>query len=205
VNHERNPWTTLDSRPVYENPWIAVREDRVLRPDGQPGIYGVVHFQSLAIGVVPLTDDGHTVLVGQYRYTLDLYSWEIPEGGGAPDVDPLDSAKRELREETGLTADRWTYLGEAHLSNSATDEVGCIFLAEGLTEGDAEPDETEELRSMRVPFDRAVEMALTGEISDALAVIGLLRADRYLASGRSWRPIARSFPGYGARPARYDL
>ena len=202
MNHERNPWTTLDSRPVYENPWIAVREDRVLRPDGQPGIYGVVHFQSLAIGVVPLTDDGHTVLVGQYRYTLDLYSWEIPEGGGAPDVDPLDSAKRELREETGLTADRWTYLGEAHLSNSATDEVGCIFLAEGLTEGDAEPDETEELRSMRVPFDRVVEMALTGEISDALAVIGLLRADRYLASGRSWRPIARSFPGYGARPAR---
>ena len=201
MNQDRNPWTTLGSRPIYENPWIAVREDRVLRPDRQPGIYGVVHFRHLAIGVVPLTDDGQTILVGQYRYPLDLYSWEIPEGGGESGVDPLESAQRELREETGLTAARWTYLGEAHLSNSATDEAACIFLAEELTEGVAAPEGTEELRVRRVPFARAVAMALTGEISDALAVIGLLRAQHYLASGRAWQPIERSFPGYG-RPGR---
>ncbi len=176
----------------------------MIRPDGQPGIYGVVHFRHVAVGVVPLTDDGQAILVGQYRYPLAEYSWEIPEGGGEIGVDPLESAQRELREESGLVAARWTYLGEAHLSNSATDEVGCVFLAEELTEGAPEPEGTEELRARRVPFARAVEMALTGEISDALAVIGLLRAQQYLASGRSWRPIERSFPGYGCPVANPD-
>ena len=197
----RSPWTRRASRVVYDNPWIRVRDDRVIRPDGQPGVYGVVEMKSWAVGIVPLTDDGDTFLVGQYRYTLDLYSWEIPEGGASKLATPLDSARRELREETGIAAARWTYLGEAHLSNSVTDEVGCVFLAEGLAFGDAEPEETEELRVRRLPFAEAVAMALVGEISDALAVIGLLRADRYLRDGRSWQPIARSFPGLG-RPHR---
>ena len=197
----RSPWTRRASRVVYDNPWIRVRDDRVIRPDGQPGVYGVVEMKSWAVGIVPLTDDGDTFLVGQYRYTLDLYSWEIPEGGASKLATPLDSARRELREETGIAAARWTYLGEAHLSNSVTDEVGCVFLAEGLAFGDAEPEETEELRVRRLPFAEAVAMALVGEISDALAVIGLLRADRYLRDGRSWQPIERSFPGLG-RPHR---
>lgn len=192
-----NPWRTLSSRPIYENPWIRVREDQVIRPDGNPGIYGVVQFQHRAIGVVPLTDDGDTFLVGQYRYTLGHYSWEIPEGGGEHTETPQEAAERELREEAGITAARWTYLGEAHLSNSATDEVGCVFLAEGLSFGESQPDGTEELQLRRVPFAEAVRMALTGEISDALAVIGLLRADHFLKSGRSWQPITRSFPGLG--------
>jgi 8-oxo-dGTP pyrophosphatase MutT (NUDIX family) len=192
-----NPWRRLSSRPIYANPWIKVREDQLIRPDGNPGIYGVVEFQNWAIGVVPLADNGDTFLVGQYRYTLDLYSWEIAEGGGAKDETPLAAAQRELREEAGITAATWTYLGEAHLSNSATDEVGCVFLAERLTLGDAEPDGTEDLRLRRLPFAEAVRMALTGEISDALAVIGLLRADAYLRSGRSWSAIERSFPGLG--------
>ena len=196
---EGNPWRTLSSRPIYSNPWIKVREDQVIRPDGNPGIYGVVEMQSWAIGVVPLTEDGDTFLVGQYRYTLGMYSWEIPEGGGVKTETPLEGARRELREEAGLTASTWTYLGEAHLSNSATDEAGCIFLAEGLTLGEAEPEGTEELRIWRLPFAEAVRMALTGEISDALAVVGLLRADAYLRSGRAWTPIGRSFAGLGRR------
>jgi 8-oxo-dGTP pyrophosphatase MutT (NUDIX family) len=195
-----NPWRRLSSRPIYENPWIKVREDQVIRPDGNPGIYGVVEFQHWAIGVVPLADNGDTFLVGQYRYTLDLYSWEIPEGGGSPAVSPLESAQRELLEETGISAARWTYLGEAHLSNSVTTEVGCVFLAEELTFGRARPDGTEELRLWRLPFDEAVRLALSGEISDALAIIGLLRAKHYLDSGRTWRPIERSFPGLGHPP-----
>jgi 8-oxo-dGTP pyrophosphatase MutT (NUDIX family) len=192
-----NPWRRLSSRPIYENPWIAVREDQVIRPDGNPGIYGVVHTQTRAVGIVPLTEDGDTFLIGQYRYTLDLYTWEIPEGGGQMDESPLCAAQRELREEAGIIAATWTYLGEAHLSNSISDEVGCIFLAEGLTFGEAEPEGTEDLQVRRVPFQDAVHMALTGEISDALAVIGLLRAERYLRSGRSWKPVQRSFPGFG--------
>jgi 8-oxo-dGTP pyrophosphatase MutT (NUDIX family) len=197
---EGNPWRTLSTRLIYENPWIKVREDQVIRPDGNPGIYGVVELQNWAIGVVPLTEDGDTFLVGQYRYTLGFYSWEIPEGGGAKTETPLQAAQRELREETGITAATWTYLGEAHLSNSATDEAGCVFLAEGLTMGEAEPDGTEQLGLRRVPFQEAVRMALTGEISDALAVVGLLRADHFLRSGRAWAPIERSFPGLGGRP-----
>jgi 8-oxo-dGDP phosphatase len=197
---QRGPWRRLSTRPIYRNPWIEVREDQVIRPDGNPGIYGVVEFQNWAIGVVPLAANGDTFLVGQYRYTLGFYSWEIPEGGGAKSETPLEAAHRELREEAGITAARWTFLGEAHLSNSATDEAGCVFLAEGLTLGEPEPDGTEELGLRRLPFAEAVEMALTGEISDALAVIGLLRADHFLRSGRAWTPVERSFPGLGRRP-----
>jgi len=197
VADERNPWRRLSSRPIYENPWIRVREDQVIRPDGNPGIYGVVEIQNWAIGVVALAENGDTFLVGQYRYTLDLYSWEIPEGGGAKHETPLAAAQRELREEAGITAARWTYLGEVHLSNSVSDETGCVFLAEDLTYGEAEPDGTEELGLWRLPFAEAVQRALTGDISDSLAVIGLLRADHFLRSGRAWTPIERSFPGLG--------
>jgi 8-oxo-dGTP pyrophosphatase MutT (NUDIX family) len=200
VSEQRGPWRRLSTRPIYSNPWIEVREDQVIRPDGNPGIYGVVEFQNWAIGVVPLAENGDTFLVGQHRYTLDIYSWEIPEGGGEKTETPLEAAQRELREEAGITAARWTYLGEAHLSNSATDEVGCVFLAEDLTLGEAEPDGTEEIALRRLPFEEAVQMALIGEISDALAIIGLLRADHYLRAGRSWAPIERSFPGLGRRP-----
>lgn len=171
-----NPWRTTGSRVVYANAWISVREDAVIRPDGRDGVYGVVHMRNLALGVVPLFDDGTTVLVGQHRYTLDAYSWEIPEGGGDPDRDPIEEAARELREETGLVAGRWTPLGTLHTSNSVTDEVSLLYLARDLEAGPAQPDGTERLQRWRLPLSQAAAMALDGRLSDSLTVAGLLRA-----------------------------
>lgn len=169
-----NPWKTLGTRIAYDNPWIRVREDDVVQPDGKPGIYGVVHFKNLAIGVLPIDKEGNTYLVGQWRYALDLYSWEIPEGGCPYGEEPLDAAKRELLEETGLTAEKWHLLGKGHLSNSATDEVTYYYLATELTEGIAQPDSVEDLQCKKVPFDEALRMVLDNEITDGLSVITIL-------------------------------
>lgn len=194
---EDNPWQRLASLTVYENPWIRVRQDDVIQPDGRPSIYGVVEFRNRAIGIVPVTDDGDTFLVGQWRYTLGRYTWEIPEGGGPSGESLLAAAQRELQEETGLTASRWTYLGELETSNSVTEEIGAVFLAEGLTQGEAAPEGTEVLQIRRLPLATAYHMAMTGEIGDAVAIVGLARAWHHLQTGRSLRPVSRSFPGYG--------
>ncbi|HKX27079.1 MAG TPA: NUDIX hydrolase [Blastocatellia bacterium] len=170
-----NPWRTVESRQVYDNPWIRVRQDEVIRPDGEDGIYGVVHFKNRAIGVLPIDEEGYTYLVGQYRYPLNRYSWEIPEGGGPEDEEPLESARRELREETGLEARHWELLGHAHLSNSVTDEEALYYLATGLVQLDAQPEGTERLELMRVPFAEALRMVLAGEITDALSVLAIMR------------------------------
>ena len=167
-----NPWRTDSSRQVYENPWISVREDRVVRPGGEPGIYGVVHYKNVAVGVLPV-EDGHTYLVGQYRYPLGQYSWEIPEGGCPEGEEPLRAAQRELREETGLEAGRWEMLGEAYLSNSVADEYAVWFLATELTLGDPRPDAEEILELRRVTLRQALEMALNGQITDALSYLAL--------------------------------
>jgi 8-oxo-dGTP pyrophosphatase MutT (NUDIX family) len=169
-----NPWQTVASRAVYENAWIAVREDRVVRPDGRPGIYGVVHFKHRAVGVLAV-EDRHLYLVGQYRYTLDAYSWEIPEGGCTEDEDPLEAAKRELEEETGLRAERWERLGEAHLSNSVSDEQAIWFLATGLRQGACSPEGTEKLLLRRVSLDEALELALKGDITDAISLLAIFQ------------------------------
>ena len=174
-----NPWKKLSSREIYKNDWIRIREDQVITPSGRPGIYGVVEMHP-AIAIVPLTDDLQTYLVGQYRYTLDVYSWEIPEGGGNDGEDVLDGAKRELLEETGLTAKEWIFLDTIYTSNSITDETGYIYLAHNLSQQAPQPDHTEELQIKKLPFMEAYEMVLNGEIKDALAIISLLRAYRWL-------------------------
>ena len=170
---EKNPWQTVASERVYENPWISVREDRVVRPDGEPGIYGVVHYKNVAVGVLP-AEDGHTYLVGQYRYPLERYSWEIPEGGCPEGEEPLSAAQRELREETGLEARSWRRLGEAHLSNSVADEYAVWFLATDLVPGQSQPEGAEIIEVRRVPMEEALQMALDGRITDALSLVALM-------------------------------
>jgi 8-oxo-dGTP pyrophosphatase MutT (NUDIX family) len=175
MSHSRNPWRTLTVREVYDNAWIRVTAEDVIKPSGDPGIYGKVSFKNLACGIIPLADNGDTWLVGQHRYTLDLYSWEIPMGGVPRGEDALAGAQRELKEETGLTAGRWERLLECHLSNSITDEAGVVFLAEMLTEGEPEFGDTEDLCIRRLPFGEALNMVLGGEITDLLSMAGILR------------------------------
>jgi 8-oxo-dGTP pyrophosphatase MutT (NUDIX family) len=173
-----NPWKTLSTRPLYNNPWISVREDQVLNPKGGKGIYGVVHFKNKAIGIIPVDEEGYTWLVGQYRYALEEYCWEIPMGGGPLEIDILESAKRELKEETGFTAARWTMIARIHTSNSVTDEEGFVFLAEGLTPGETAPEETEDLVVRKVHLREAVEMVMDNRITDSISVGGLLKVAR---------------------------
>lgn len=171
----RNPWKRLSRRTAYENPWILLHHDEVLRPDGQPGIYGVVHYRNKAVGVVALDAQDRVLLVGQYRYTLDVYSWEIPEGGGAPEESPLAAAQRELQEETGYAAGKWREILRAHLSNSVSDEEAICYLATDLTAGEALPEGTEQLQVKWVPFAEVMAMIDRGEITDALSLLGLQR------------------------------
>jgi 8-oxo-dGTP pyrophosphatase MutT (NUDIX family) len=168
-------WKTLDSRTVYENDWMRVFEDHVINPGGGENQYGHVHFKNRAIAIAPLDDGGNTWLVGQERYTLGEYSWELPMGGAPLDEAPIDAAKRELQEETGLSANRWTEIMRLHTSNSITDEVGIVYVAEELTEGETRFEETEDLKIRRLPFADAVQLVLDGEITDAISVAAILR------------------------------
>ena len=172
---EHNPWTRRTRRVAYDNPWITVYHDEVLRPDGQPGIYGMVHYKGVAVGVVALDNQRRVLLVGQYRYTLDLYSWEIPEGGARPGEDLLVAVQRELQEETGYTARSWRPLVRSHLSNSVSDEDAYIYLAEDLQAGEARPEPTEELQVRWLPFEEALQMTFDGRITDSMSILGLQR------------------------------
>ncbi|HYY58823.1 MAG TPA: NUDIX hydrolase [Pyrinomonadaceae bacterium] len=176
----KNPWRTLSTREVYDNNWISVREDEVTRPDGERGIYGAVHYKNVAVGILPVEDDS-IYLVGQYRYVLDRYSWEIPEGGCPQGEDILVAARRELEEETGLRATSWELMGRAYLSNSVSDELAVWFLATGLTEGERHPEGTEQLNVRQVTLSEALGMALSGEITDALSLLALMH---YHLNGR---------------------
>lgn len=174
-NETRNPWKSLKHESVYDNKWITVSHKEVLNPNGNDGIYGVVHFKHLAIGIIPLDENNNTWIVGQYRYPLKQYSWEIPEGGGLLNEDPLASAKRELLEECGLVASDWNEILRMHLSNSVSDELAIIYVAKGLTQKQSEPEDSELLQVKKIPFDKVYEMVLNGEITDSMSVAGILK------------------------------
>lgn len=175
ADQHKNPWKTLSEQKIYENSWISLSESQVINPGGGKGIYGKVHFKNLAIGIIVLDDHYNTWLVGQYRYVPDQYSWEIPEGGGSLEIDPLDSAKRELLEETGISAASWTEIQRMHLSNSVSDELSIIYLARDLSFGESNPEETEELTILKLPFNEAYTMVIEGEITDSISVAAILK------------------------------
>lgn len=180
---EINPWKTLQSDVKYDNSWIRVTEHQVINPTGGKGIYGEVHFKNLAIGILPLDEDYNTWLVGQYRYPIKAYSWEIPEGGGPFHEVPLDSARRELLEETGMSAQNWKEILRLHLSNSVSDELGIVYVATGLIQGIAMPEETEELVLKKLPFEEAYQMVLNAEITDSISVAAILKAKIMMQNG----------------------
>lgn len=175
MSRDENPWKTLSVRKVYGNPWLELWEERCLDPSGKPALYGKVSFRSKAVGIIPVDDEDHTWLVGQYRYCLNQYSWEIPMGGSPHSVPVLETAARELREETGLTARRFEQILFVHTSNSVTDEEGYVFVAGDLEQGETEHESTEKIEVRRLPLAEAVAMAMDGRITDGLSVAGLLK------------------------------
>lgn len=180
----KNPWSKIAGKEVYDNPWISVEEHQVINPSGNEGIYGKVHFKNWAIGIVPLDEHLNTWLVGQYRYTLDEYSWEIPMGGGPLEDDILHSAKRELKEETGISAERWDNILRIHTSNSATDEEGFVFVARDLTHGQTAFEDTEDLKIWKLPFEEAVALVMSNKITDSLSIAGILKTKILIDEGK---------------------
>jgi 8-oxo-dGTP pyrophosphatase MutT (NUDIX family) len=180
---ELGPWKRRHVVERYDNAWICVEHHDVLTPGGNPGVYGVVHFKNLAIGIIPLDPNGDTWIVGQYRYPHRAYSWEIPEGGGRLGEDPLLSAQRELEEEVGLRARRWDLLLEMDLSNSVTDERCLIYLARDLESCESHPEDTEDLVVRRIPFAELHRGVVDGEYRDSLTIAGVLKLQYLLDKG----------------------
>ena len=180
----QNPWKILSSDEVYDNKWIKVIEYGVINPSGGRGIYGKVHFKNLAIGVIVLDNQLNTYMVGQYRFPVDHYSWEIPEGGSPLYADPLVEAQRELREETGLIAKSWEKILDMELSNSVSDEKAVVYLAWDVEQHRSSPEETEELELEKLPFDDVYQMVENGIIVDSISVAAILKVKLMLNDGR---------------------
>jgi 8-oxo-dGTP pyrophosphatase MutT (NUDIX family) len=172
----QNPWRTLSSRTIYRNPWLVLREDKVIRPDGAEGIYGVVEMRP-SCGIVAISEEDQVALVGQWRYVHGKYSLEIPTGGSEQHETPLAAAKRELLEETGLTADVWTGLGSIDNSNGVTTDVAYLFLARTLTGGPSASPGDEQVELHWMPFADAVLSVMNGEITESVSVAAILKVE----------------------------
>lgn len=175
IDENKNPFKKLNEKVVYDNNWITVKHAEIITPKNTPGIYGTVHFKNYAIGIIPIDTEGYTYLVGQYRYALNSYSWEIPEGGGPLHENIVLSAQRELQEEVGFLAKKWTKIAELNTSNSITDELGIIFVAQELQKTNTQHEDTEELQIKKIHISEAIDWAINGKIKDAIALIGLLK------------------------------
>lgn len=178
-----NPWKIIRSVTAYDNPWIKVTAFDVINPSGGKGIYGKVHFKNIAIGIVAIDADRNTYLIGQYRFVLNAYTWEIPEGGCPLGTDPLESAKRELLEEAGISAHNWKELLRLHLSNSVTDELSIVYMATGLVQSVPQPEDTEQLQIKKIPLQEAIEKVNSGEITDVISVAALQKVELLLLKG----------------------
>ena len=184
MTDHKNPWKIISEKKIYRNNWISLTEFDVINPNGGKGIYGKIHFNNIAVGVLPLDEKLNTYLVGQFRFPLNAFSWEIPEGGGDPAIDPAESAARELLEETGLVANDWTPILTMHLSNSVSDEYAILFLARGLEQRAPMPEETEKLVVKKLPFEEAYQMVEKGLITDAMSVATIQRVKLMLLEGK---------------------
>jgi 8-oxo-dGTP pyrophosphatase MutT (NUDIX family) len=182
--NEENPWQIINKQVAYDNAWITVTHHEVKHTSGKEGIYGIVHFKKLALGVLVLDEKNNTWIVGQYRLPLNQYTWEIPEGGGDIDVDPLISIKRELLEETGIVAQDWIHIQSMQLSNSASDEIAHLYVAKNLTYQKANPDEDETLQQQMISFDELYNWVCEGKVTDALTVAAVLKARLMILEGK---------------------
>lgn len=189
------PWRSQSTRIVYENPWLALTEHEAVAPTGAPALYAAVRYRNLAIGVLPLHDDGSVTLVGQHRFPLADYSWELPEGGAPMGEDPLDGARRELAEEAGLAASDWRQVLRFQLSNSITDERGFGYVALGLSPTPVAPDPTEVFQIVRRPFAELLDLAVRGRLQDMITVALLLRAYHMAREGELPEALARKMLG----------
>jgi 8-oxo-dGTP pyrophosphatase MutT (NUDIX family) len=195
MDETKNPWTVLSKTTKYDNPWIRVDHHDVLNPGGGPGIYGTVHFKNIAAGIVPIDENGNVILVGQYRFALGTYSWEIPEGGASKEIPILESAQRELREECGVVAESWMEILGMDLSNSVSDETGTMYLAWNLSRTAAEPEETEQIQIAHVPFWEAVARVKRGEIRDSMSIGALLRVALMALQNELPEEVAKAIKG----------
>jgi 8-oxo-dGTP pyrophosphatase MutT (NUDIX family) len=184
MNEANNPWQIIGEKNIYDNKWINLTEYDVINPSGGKGIYGKVHFKNIAIGIVPIDEDHNTYLVGQYRFTINQYSWEIPEGGGPLNELPLAAAQRELLEEAGLKAANWQKIMEMYPSNSVTDEHCIVFVATGLTRHTAMPEETEQIAIKKLPFNEAYEMVMQEKITDAISAAAIMKVKLLMLEGK---------------------
>lgn len=171
----KQPWKKLGSKIVYDNPWIRVEEHQVINPSGAESLYGKVCFKNRAVAILALDEARNLFLVGQHRYTLDEYAWELPMGGAPDNEDVLTAAKRELKEETGISASTWHEVMRLHTSNCITDELGLVYLARGLSHGEPQAEPTEDLTVRKLPLEDAVDWVLEGRITDAISAAGILR------------------------------